>query len=197
MSRTVEYFFDFGSPTSYLAWTQLPRIAAETGAGIVWRPMLLGGVFKATGNASPVTVPAKGRWMNADIARWARRYGVPFRFNPHFPINTLTLMRGAAGLQMRQPADFMRYLELVHRGMWETPTNLGDPAVLAATLTAAGFDAEAFTALVADPEVKARLVANTEEAVVRGAFGAPTFFVGETMFFGQDRLDFVREALAS
>ncbi|MGZ5185353.1 MAG: DsbA family protein, partial [Caldimonas sp.] len=75
MSRSVEYFFDFGSPTSYLAWTQLPKIAAETGAGIVWRPMLLGGVFKATGNASPVSVPAKGRWMNADIARWAARYG--------------------------------------------------------------------------------------------------------------------------
>jgi 2-hydroxychromene-2-carboxylate isomerase len=196
MSRTVEYFFDFGSPTSYLAWTQLPKIAAETGAEIVWRPILLGGVFKATGNASPVTVPAKGRWMNGDIARWAKRYGVPFRFNPHFPINTLTLMRGATGLQMRQPADFTRYLELVHRAMWESPVNLGDPAVLAATLVAAGFDAEAFMALVADPEVKARLVATTEEAVARGAFGAPTFFVGETMFFGQDRLDFVREALA-
>ncbi len=196
MSKSVEYFFDFGSPTSYLAWTQLPKIAAETGAEIVWRPMLLGGVFKATGNASPVTVPAKGRWMNGDIARWAKRYGVPFRFNPYFPINTLTLMRGAAGLQMRRRADFLRYLELAHRSMWETPVNLGDSAVLAATLTAAGFDAEAFTALVADPEVKARLVANTEEAVARGAFGAPTFFVGETMFFGQDRLEFVHEALA-
>ncbi len=196
MTRTVEYFFDFGSPTSYLAWTQLPKIAAETGAEIVWRPMLLGGVFKATGNASPVTVPAKGRWMNGDIARWAKRYGVPFRFNPHFPINTLTLMRGAAGLQMRQPDDLMRYLEVVHRAMWELPVNLGDPAVLADTLAAAGFDADAFMALVADPEVKARLVANTEEAVARGAFGAPTFFVGEAMFFGQDRLDFVREALA-
>ena len=196
MNRTVEYFFDFGSPTSYLAWTQLPRIAAEVGAEIVWRPMLLGGVFKATGNASPVTVPAKGRWMNGDIARWAARYGVPFRFNPHFPINTLTLMRGATGLQMRQPADFARYLAVVHRAMWESATNLGDPAVLAATLAAAGFDAEAFMALVADPEVKARLVATTEEAVARGAFGAPTFFVGDEMFFGQDRLDFVREALA-
>ena len=196
MNRTVEYFFDFGSPTSYLAWTQLPRIAAEVGAEIVWRPMLLGGVFKATGNASPVTVPAKGRWMNGDIARWAARYGVPFRFNPHFPINTLTLMRGATGLQMRRPADFARYLAVVHRAMWESATNLGDPAVLAATLAAAGFDAEAFMALVADPEVKARLVATTEEAVARGAFGAPTFFVGDEMFFGQDRLDFVREALA-
>ena len=193
--RTVEYFFDVGSPTAYLAWTQLPKIAAETGATIAWRPMLLGGVFKATGNASPVTVPAKGRWMNDDIARWARRYGVPFAFNPHFPINTLTLMRGATGLQMRRPADFPRYLDVVERAMWEAPKNLGDPAVLAATLAAAGFDADEFAALVADPEVKAKLIATTEEAVARGVFGAPTFFVGDAMFFGQDRLDFVREAL--
>jgi len=193
--RTVECFFDVGSPTAYLAWTQLPKIAAEADATIAWRPMLLGGVFKATGNASPVAVPAKGRWMNDDIARWARRYGVPFAFNPHFPINTLTLMRGATGMQMRRPADFARYLDVIERAMWEVPKNLGDPAVLAATLAAAGFDADEFVAMVGDPEVKARLVATTEEAVARGVFGAPTFFVGDAMFFGQDRLDFVREAL--
>ena len=191
----LEYFFDFGSPTSYLAWTQLPKLVADTGAELVWRPMLLGGVFKATGNASPVSVPAKRRWMGADLRRWAERYGVPFRFNPHFPVNTLTLMRGATGLQMRRPDDFDRYVALVNRAMWEAPANLGDPEVLAATLAAAGFDGEAFTAMVGDPEVKARLVATTEEAVARGVFGAPTFFVGEAMFFGQDRLDFVREAL--
>jgi len=194
-TRTVEYFFDVGSPTAYLAWTQLPKIAAETGAAIAWRPMLLGGVFKATGNTSPVTVPAKGRWMNEDIARWARRYGVPFAFNPHFPINTLPLMRGATAVQMRRPADFLRYLDAIERAMWETPRNLGDPAVLAATLAEAGFDADELVALTSDPEVKARLVATTEEAVARGVFGAPTFFVGDAMFFGQDRLDFVREAL--
>jgi 2-hydroxychromene-2-carboxylate isomerase len=195
MSKTVEFFFDVGSPTAYLAWTQLPRIAAEAGAELVWRPMLLGGVFKATGNASPVSVPAKGRWMGQDIEHWARRYGVPFRFNPHFPINTLTLMRGAAGLQMREPQRLPAYLAAVFNAMWAQPVDMGDPAVVAATLAAAGFDATLFAALVADPEVKARLVSNTEEAVARGVFGAPTFFVGDQMHFGQDRLDFVREAL--
>lgn len=191
----VEFFFDFGSPTAYLAYTQLPRIAAECGAELVWRPMLLGGVFKATGNASPVTVPAKGRWMNDDIARWARRHGVRFAFNPHFPINTLTLMRGAVGVQLRDPERFGAYVDAVYRAMWESPRNLGDPQVLAEVLAGAGFDPQAFAALVADPEVKAALVAHTDEAVARGVFGAPTMFVGDRMFFGQDRLDFVREAL--
>ena len=193
--KTVEFFFDFGSPTTYLAYTQLPRIARETGATLMYRPMLLGGVFKATGNASPVTVPAKGRWMGGDIARWAQRWGVPFAFNPHFPINTLTLMRGAVGLQMRQPADFERYVEAVFKAMWVQPRKLGDAGELGAVLTQAGLDAAAFGALVADPEVKAALVGNTEEAVARGVFGAPTCFVGGEMHFGQDRLDFVREAL--
>jgi 2-hydroxychromene-2-carboxylate isomerase len=196
MHKSLEFFFDFGSPTSYLAWTQLPKLAADCGAQLVWKPMLLGGVFKATGNASPVMVPAKGRWMFQDMARWARRYAVPLAMNPHFPINTLTLMRGAVGLQLRRPADFEPYVDTVFRAMWATPCNLGDAEVLAATLQRAGFDAEALLALASDPEVKARLVANTDEAVARGVFGAPTVFVGEQMFFGQDRLDFVREALA-
>ena len=199
MTKTIEFWFDFGSPTTYLAHTQLPRIAREAGAQLIYKPMLLGGVFKATGNTSPVAVPAKGRWMNRDIARWAARYGVPFAFNPHFPINTLTLMRGAAGLQLRQPEAFGAYVDAVFQAMWAAPRNLGDSsevATLLATLPAGlGLSAEAFTALVADPEVKARLVANTDEAVARGVFGAPTCFVGEAMFFGQDRLDFVREAL--
>ena len=193
--NTIEFFFDFGSPTTYLAHTQLPAIAHAAGAQLLPRPMLLGGVFKATGNASPVTVPAKGRWMGQDIARWARRYGVPFAFNPHFPINTLTLMRGATGLQMRQPQDFARYADAMFDALWVQGSNLGDASVLAAVLGDAGFAADAFLALVGDSEIKARLVATTEEAVARGVFGAPTCFVGEQMFFGQDRLDFVREAL--
>jgi 2-hydroxychromene-2-carboxylate isomerase len=193
--RAVEFFFDVGSPTTYLAWTQLPRIAAARGAAIVWRPMLLGGVFKATGNASPVTVPAKGRWMHDDMARFARRYGVPFAMNPHFPINTLTLMRGAVGVQLRMPERLADYLGAIFPAMWAEPRNLGDMAVLAETLAQAGFDAAAFAALVAEPEVKSALIDNTDEAVARGVFGAPTCFVGEAMFFGQDRLDFVAEAL--
>jgi 2-hydroxychromene-2-carboxylate isomerase len=130
--KTLEFHFDFGSPTTYLAYTQVPRIAQETGAALAWHPVLLGGVFKAAGNASPITVPAKGRWMNDDMARWAQRWGVPL-----------------------------------------------------------------VMALVADPAVKADVIARTEASVARGAFGAPTFFVGPPMFFGQDRLDFVREALAA
>jgi 2-hydroxychromene-2-carboxylate isomerase len=196
MNRTVEFFFDVGSPTAYLAYTQLPALAASCGAQVVWRPMLLGGVFKATGNASPVSVPAKGRWMNDDLQRWARRYGVPLVFNPHFPINTLTLMRAAVGMQMREPAGFLRYLDVVFGAMWREPRNLGDLEVLAQVLREGGFDPAHVAALAADPEVKAQLIANTEEAVARGAFGAPTFFVGTQMFFGQDRLVFVREALA-
>ena len=196
-SKTLEFFFDFGSPTSYLAYTQLPRIAAETGAQLVHRPMLLGGVFKATGNVSPVSVPAKGRWMFDDISRWAVRHGVPFAFNPHFPINTLTLMRGAVGLQRRQPALFTRYADAVYHAMWAQPRDLGQPAEMASVLAPLGIDADDFMALVADADVKAGLIANTDEAVARGVFGAPTCFVGQAMFFGQDRLDFVREALTA
>jgi 2-hydroxychromene-2-carboxylate isomerase len=194
--KKIEFWFDFGSPTTYLAHTQLPRMARDTGAQLIYKPMLLGGVFKATGNASPVSVPAKGRWMGQDIARWATHYGVPFNFNPHFPINTLTLMRGAMGLQMRQPEAFDRYVDAVFNAMWVQPRNLGDADELAAVIASAGLDAQAFTALVADPEVKAALVAQTEAAVSRGVFGAPTCFVGDEMFFGQDRLEFVREAVA-
>ena len=196
MSQQVEFFFDVGSPTAYLAFTQLPAIARECGAELVYRPMLLGGVFKATGNASPVAVPAKGRWMNGDIVRWAQVYGVPFDFNPHFPINTLTLMRGAAGLQLLQDPLFEPYLQAVFAGMWIERRNLGDPAEVAALVQRVGLDPGAFGAMVGDADVKARLVATTEEAVARGVFGAPTCFVGGEMFFGQDRLDFVAEALA-
>ncbi|MCY1179772.1 2-hydroxychromene-2-carboxylate isomerase [compost metagenome] len=130
------------------------------------------------------------------MQRFAERYGVPLKMNPAFPLNTLLLMRGAVAMQLRQPERFAAYVEAIYRAMWVDQRNLGDPAELGAVLAAAGFDPEELLALTAEPEIKEALKSATEEAVRRGAFGAPTMFVGERMFFGQDRLDFVREALA-
>jgi len=195
MASSVEFFFDVGSPTAYLAWTQLPALCRAESATLVLRPMLLGGVFQATGNSSPVTVPAKGRYMNVDIARHARRYGVPLTINPHFPINTLMLMRAAAGIQLRDPERFDAYLQAVFDAMWVHPLDLNQPAEVAKAWQAGGFDPAVTLALAGEADVKGALRATTEEAVARGVFGAPTMFVGDQMFFGQDRLDFVREAL--
>ena len=195
MTKSVEFLFDVGSPTAYLAWTQLPKICTETGATLVRIPMLLGGVFHATGNVSPAAVPAKGSYMTADLGRFAQRYGVPFTHNPFFPINTLVLMRAAVGVQMRSPERFDAYLKAVFNALWVEQKNLNDPALLMTTLAAAGFEPAALQALVAEPAVKDALRANTDAAIARGVFGAPTMFVGDTMYFGQDRLDFVREAL--
>ena len=195
MNKQVEFFFDVGSPTSYLAWTQLPALCERAGAALVYRPMLLGGVFQATGNASPAAVPAKARYMDVDMARFARRYGVPLARNPFFPVNTLTLMRGATGAQLRAPERFLDYLRGVFHAMWVEPKNLNDPAIAAQALAAAGFDPAEVMGWANDADVKAALRATTEEAVARGVFGAPTMFVGHEMFFGQDRLEFVREAL--
>lgn len=195
MTKTVEFFFDFGSPAAYLAWTQMPRIAKETGAQIDYQPFLLGGVFQATANRSPAEVVPKGRYMTVDLERFARRYGVPFVHNPFFPVNTLMLMRGAIGLQMRQPDKFIGYCNAMYHAVWVEARNMNDPAVVGEVLQQSGFDAPSFLALTADPQVKERLKAVTQDAVSRGAFGAPTFFVNGDMFWGQDRLDFVQEAL--
>ncbi len=195
MTKSLDFYFDVGSPAAYLAYTQLPKIAAETGATINWQPMLLGGVFQATGNSSPAAVPAKGKYMFGDLERFARRYGVPFKHNPHFPINTLMLMRGAVGLQLRQDERFGAYVKAVFQAIWVDGKNLNDLAVTGAVLHAAGFDAAGILALVSQQDVKDRLKVLTQRAVERGIFGAPTMFVGEQMFWGQDRLDFVREAL--
>ena len=196
MNKRVEFFFDVGSPASYLAWTQLPALCAAAGAELAYRPMLLGGVYQATGNASPATIPAKGSYSNIDFGRFAKRYGVPLVVNPHFPIITLMLMRGATGVQMRMPQRLQDYLRGVFHALWVDPQNLNDPALTAKALSDAGFDPAQILALANEADVKAQLRATTDEAVARGAFGAPTMYVGEQMFFGQDRLDFVREALA-
>ena len=197
MSKTIEFYFDFGSPAAYLAATQLPHIAADTGATVVWKPMLLGGVFQATGNHSPADIKPKGPYMTADLQRFAKRYAVPFAHNPHFPINTLLLMRGATGVQMRMPERLADYVKAVFTATWVDGLNLNDPATVAGVLQAAGFDATAILALANDQATKDQLKATTAEAVARGVFGAPTMFVGEHMFWGQDRLDFVREELAA
>ena len=195
MAKQVEFYFDVGSPYSYLAYKALPGIAAAHGAQIVWRPMLLGGVFKATGNRSPVETPAKGKWMHQDLQRWAQRYRIAFNHNPYFPINTLTLMRGAVGMQAQGPI-FHKYMDAIFHAMWGEPRNLGAADELAAVLRQAGIDVDAFQSLVNDPAVKEQLKKNTEEAVARGVFGAPTFFVGDELHWGQDRLEFVAQALA-
>ncbi|MBU3738231.1 MAG: 2-hydroxychromene-2-carboxylate isomerase [Rhodoferax sp.] len=195
MARNLEFLFDVGSPAAYLAWTQLPSLCAQTGASLTLRPLLLGGLFQATGNRAPIEVPAKGRYLFTDLARFAQRYRVPFRFNPHFPIQTLTLMRMATGLQLRQDPDLTRLCDLAFRAIWVDGLALGDASVLGATLQAGGFDADALMRRAAESAVKEALRTQTEQAVQRGVFGAPTFFVGDQMFWGQDRLDFVREAL--
>jgi 2-hydroxychromene-2-carboxylate isomerase len=195
--KSFEFWFDFGSPAAYLAWTQLPQLCADTGASVVWRPMLLGGVFQATGNHSPVTVPAKGRYVFKDLARFAKRYGVPLNPNPSFPINTLMLMRAAVGLQMRDDPRFGDFLAAMFRAIWVDAKNMNDPATVGEVLQVTGFDAPALLALTQDAAVKEQLKAQTQAAVERGVFGAPTLFVGNTMFWGQDRLDFVREALTA
>ena len=195
MTKAVEFYFDVGSPAAYLAWTQLPKLASEVHAEIVYRPFLLGAVFQATGNRSPTEVPAKGQYMLDDLARHARRYGVEFRHNPYFPINTLTLMRGALGLQMRDPARMQAYVDAVYRAIWVDARNMNDFAIVAEVLQHAGFDPDQLMALAVDQAVKDQLKVQTQDAVARGVFGAPTFFVNNQMFWGQDRLDFVKEAL--
>jgi 2-hydroxychromene-2-carboxylate isomerase len=191
MPKTIEFFLDVGSPTTYLAWTQINGVAQRSGAELVLRPFLLGGVFKATGNASPITVPAKGAFVLRDIQRYAKQYGVPFKLNPHFPMNTLMAMRCAAGCA--PGAAMQRYFDLVFTAMWEQGQNIADEAVLRSVLSAGGLDAEAVLVRSQLPEVKQALMQNTEEAVKRGAFGAPTFFVGDELFFGQDRLAMVEQ----
>jgi 2-hydroxychromene-2-carboxylate isomerase len=195
MTKRVEFFFDVGSPAAYLAWTQLPRICAQARAPIDYRPMLLGGVFQATGNHSPATIPAKGRYMTDDLERFAGRYAVPFVHNPFFPVNTLTLMRMLTALQMRDEAAMRSCTDALYRAMWVDGKDMNDPGVVGQVLQAAGFDPADLLAQAGSPEVKDRLKAVTQDAVARGVFGAPTFFVGGQMYWGQDRLDFVKEAL--
>jgi len=199
MTKTVDFIFDFGSPNAYLAGKVLPAIAARHGASVNLIPCLLGGIFKATGNQSPVTafggVQGKLAYENLETQRFIKKHGLTaFRFNPHFPVNTLMIMRGQIAAQRQGVGE--AYLETVLKAMWEQGQKMDDPEVAARVLAAAGLDARAILEGTQDPAVKAELVANTEAAVARGVFGIPTFFVGEEMFFGKERLGQVEEELA-
>jgi 2-hydroxychromene-2-carboxylate isomerase len=193
--KTFEFWYDFGSTATYLAWTQLPALEAATGAKAIWKPMLLGAVFQATGNQSPANIPAKGKYMFAEFARFAKRYDVTLNRNPYFPINTLLLMRIAIVLQTKGDERFSDYCRAVFNSIWVELLNMSDPVVAAGVMQRAGFDAQALIALASEQSTKDALKAATQAAVDRGIFGAPTFFVGDQMFWGQDRMDFVKEAL--
>ena len=189
MAKQIEFYFDYGSPFSYLADTQLPALARRNGAEIVYRPILLGGIFKATGNASPITIPAKGKYMMLELDRWARHYDVEIKMNPHFPFNTIRLMRGAVAA-LRQER-FAEYHPPMFRAVWSEGRNVGKEEALREMLESSGID----PASIDGDEIKNELRANTDQAVARGTFGAPTFYVNGEIFWGNDRLDFVEDAL--
>lgn len=199
MSRTVEFIFDFGSPNAYLSAKVLPALAARAGATIRYVPALLGGIFKATNNQSPMQafagVKGKMDYEMLEMKRFILRHKLPFRMNPHFPVNTLAIMRGYCAAETLGVAP--AYFDAVFAAMWEKGQKMDDPAVIAATLTTAGLDAAAIIAAAQTPEVKQRLVESTEAAVARGVFGIPTFFVDGEMWFGKERLGQVEEALAA
>ena len=198
-TKTVDFIFDFGSPNAYLAWKVLPGIAARHGARVNLLPCLLGGIFKATGNQAPAIafteVKGKMAYEMLEMRRFIAAHGLnAFRFNPHFPVNTLLLMRGM--IAARRAGVGEAYLEAMLKGMWEDGLKLDDPEVFVAAANAAGLDGAALLAATSDPEVKAGLIANTEAAVARGTFGVPTFFVGDEIFFGKERLTQVEAELA-
>lgn len=195
MAKQLEYFFDYVSPFSYLADSQVPALVERTGAELVYRPFFLGGVMQASGNKPPATVPNKGKYMFSDIARWCERYGLELKFNPHFPVNTVKPMRAA--LVALEGGQFPAFHAAMFQAMWHDEKNLGEAEVLGEVIAGAGLDAEAILARIGDDDVKAKLKANSDEAVTRGAFGAPTFFVEGEMYFGNDRLDFLEAKLKS
>ncbi len=195
MTKSVDFYFDFGSPATFLAYTQIGKIAERTGAEINWKPMLLGGVFKATGNASPVLIPAKGRWMRRDLSRWAKHYGTEIRYPAGFPLNTLPLMRGAIGYLREDEAQFHKYVSMIFHAIWHNEVDVRDQDRFGALLVEHGFDPGAFLMMIADQEVKDDLMKRTEEAVENGIFGAPSFMIDGVLHFGQDRLDWVERAL--
>ncbi len=183
---TVEFFYDINSPYSYLAATQIAALSERTGHDVQWRPFLLGGVFRATGNQPPAALPARGAWMLKDLYRWAAMYDVPFSFPSKFPMNSLLAMRALTSID---PATLPDRSLAMFRAYWVDDKDLESPEVVASLL---GSEA---VAAAANQEAKDRLRASSDEAVARGAFGAPTFFVGDEMWFGNDRIPQLEHAL--
>lgn len=198
MAVSAEFHFDFGSPNAYLSHRVLPAIERRTGIAFTYVPVLLGGVFKATNNVSPAIslagIKNKPEYEALEMRRFLSRHAIDdFRSNPHFPVNTLQVMRGAIFAQRN--GFFDRYVDEVYRHMWSEPKKMDDPDVLRSALSESGLDADAVLAGIQDPEVKAELIQNTEKSVARGVFGSPSFFVGEELFFGKDRLREVEEEI--
>jgi 2-hydroxychromene-2-carboxylate isomerase len=200
MPPKVEFHFDFGSPNAYLCHKVLPARAARTGVAITYFPVLLGGVFKLTNNQPPMVqfrgIRNKGEYARLETQRFIRRHGLTeFRMNPHFPVNTVQIMRGA--LVAERDGFLARYVDQVFHHMWEAPKKMDEAAVILAALDASGLPGQAILAGIEERAIKDRLIANTEASVARGAFGSPTFFVGEEMFFGKDRLREVEDEIVS
>ena len=195
----AEFLFDFGSPNAYLAHRVIPEIERRTGVRFTYTPILLGGLFKLTGNQAPMLafagIPNKLAYEMLELRRFVERHKVSFQMNPHFPVNTLLLMRGAAAAELDDvlPA----YAEAGFRHMWEAPKKMDDPAVWVEAMASSGLDAERLLARTKDEDVKAKLLANTEAAAKRGAFGSPTFFVGDEIYFGKNTLRDVEDALTA
>jgi 2-hydroxychromene-2-carboxylate isomerase len=199
MTKCFEFLFDFGGPNSYLVHRVLPAFCAETGATAVYVPILLGGLFKATGNSAPMIryadTPAKRDYELLEFQRFIDGHSLTkFVRNPRFPINTITLMRGAVAAQ--RAGQLAPYVEAIMVAMWEDALDVSDLAVVADVLNKSGLDGAALMEATNEPEVKAALIANTDAAVARGAFGVPTFFVGDTIFWGKERLGQLASALA-
>jgi 2-hydroxychromene-2-carboxylate isomerase len=194
----IELFFDVGSSYSYLAATQMEKVTARTGVPVRWRPFLLGAVFKATGNDLPIRVPTKARWMIHDMTLWAHHYGIPFRVPSRFPLNTLRTQRALAGVERSaQAAALPAFALALYRAYWAEDQDVTTDAVIGAAATSAGLDAATVIAAIDAQETKDLLRATTDEAVKRGAFGAPAMFVGDALFWGNDRIPLLEQYLAT
>ncbi|WP_180055693.1 MULTISPECIES: 2-hydroxychromene-2-carboxylate isomerase [unclassified Acinetobacter] len=193
--KVIEFYFDVGSPYSYIGFHRIQQIAQQYQAELIWKPMLLGGVFKATGNSSPMAVPAKARYSMRDLKRWSDLWQIPVQMNPYFPINTLQLMRLITAVQLFQPEVFLNVLTGIFNAMFGQPRNLNDLNKLIQLMQELGLDVEQVKSWLEDEKVKSELKVITEEAIARGVFGAPSWFVDDELYWGVDHLHFVEAAL--